>query len=109
MPSSPTTDTIDTIVPYLEAQAIPASFASPILTALLAAGWKVTEADGTPLTMTDSQPGERVQVEGMPGTFVCGVKLGSATWLVWLEHFENGAMVRSTPVVSDSFGAFPVS
>lgn len=109
MASIPTTDTIDTIVPYLEAEGIPASFAGPILTAFLAAGWKVTDSGGTPLTMTDSQPGERVQVEGMPGSFVCGVKLGTSTWLVWLEHFENGSITRSTPVTSDSFGAFPVS
>lgn len=109
MPSTPTTDTIDTIVPYLEAEGIPASFAGPILTALLAAGWQVTDSGGTPLTMTDAQPGERVQVEGMPGTFVCGVKLGASTWLVWLEHFENGSLTRSTPTISDSFGAFPVA
>lgn len=100
MPSEPTQDTIDQIEPYLTAESVPPSLTAAIFQAIDAAGWTVVEkAAGDPVVTIDEAPMERVSVAGAPGTFLCGVQVGTAGWFSWMEFVAPGGEVtRSAPV-----------
>lgn len=106
MPSAPTQATIDQIAPYLTAQSVPPSLVPAVFQGIDSAGWTVVEkSDGTPVVTTDTAPIERVAVAGAPGTFLCGVQVGTRGWFTWMEFFApGGALTRSAPVFTAGDG-----
>ncbi len=80
--------------------AIPTSLIDPFLSMIDGAGYGLVErATGDRAVVTDTTPGVRYRVTGVPGVFLCGCGLGERGWLVWLEFWQGGAPAsRSSPV-----------
>lgn len=109
MPSAPTSGTLSMLEPYLAAVGVPPSLTSLFWQAIDAAGLTVvTKAAGTPVETIDASPSERVAALGMPGVYLCGVKVGERGWFAWLERTgPAGELVRGEPVfVSGGGGDF---
>lgn len=99
MPSEITQDQIDDMTPHFDAAGIPVELVPSIASALDAAGLTlVTKAEGDPVAVVDSTPHEKASIDGLPGAFLCGVRVGTAGWIVWLEGAAAGAAVPAGQV-----------
>lgn len=97
---------IDSVAPFLEAVGVPSSLTQAFWAAIEAAGLTVVDqAAGVPVQSLTNTPGERVLVEGMPRTFLCGVQVGQRGWLTWVEVYgEGGSTVVHGPVFAEGAG-----
>jgi hypothetical protein len=83
---------------YLTAAGLPTSVVQTVLAAIDDAGYSLVDKDGvTPLLTALAVPGERVRVDGMPGTWLVGINCGASGWVAWVEHVRpDGGRDRSS-------------
>lgn len=106
MPPPPTQSQIDQVAPFLELQGVPTSLVSGFWAAIEAAGLTVVDqTTGAPAQVLETTPGQYVRVEGLPRTYLAGVRVGERGWLTWLEVWDSPtSRTRVGPVFTDGAG-----
>lgn len=91
---------------------VPAGYHALVLSAIDSGGYDVVSKEGgSPASVIeDAAASVRLRVDGVPGTYLIGVSLGTRGWLVWRERtLKGGSVDVSQPMFVSGAGELVIA